>query len=428
MRIYLDTVGCRLNQSEIEAYARQFRLAGHTLAAHPEEADLAVINTCTVTTQADSDSRQKIRQVARSGVAQIIVTGCWATLNPSAAASLPGVARVVPNTTKDALVANLLGLPLESFELDPIERVPLPGARLRTRAFIKAQDGCDNACAYCITTLARGSRHSRALPEVLADVRAAVRGGTQEIVLTGVHLGSWGQDFDPPQPLHHLVETVLANTDARRVRLSSLEPWDLDERFFTLWENPRLCRHLHLPLQSGSAATLQRMRRKTTPQAFAALVKMARTAIPDVAITTDVMVGFPGEDEAEFAESLRFVADLHFSGGHVFTYSARPGTAAAHMLPQVPYPLRKIRNAQMHHALSEAALAFRQRFIGQEVSALWESAQNLTGLHGSRDWKLTGLTDNYLRVTAHAPEAMWNQISQVRLTAISERGLFGQLS
>ena len=427
MMIYLDTIGCRLNQSEIEAYARQFRIAGYTLTAHPEEADLAVINTCTVTTQADSDSRQKIRQVARKGGAQIIVTGCWATLNPSAAASLPGVARVIPNAAKDTLVADLLGLPLEASELAPIEREPLPGARLRTRAFIKAQDGCDNSCTYCITTLARGPSHSRVLPEVLADVCAAVRGGTQEIVLTGVHLGSWGQDFDPPQPLHHLIEAVLAHTDVRRVRLSSLEPWDLDEGFFRLWENPRLCRHLHLPLQSGSPVTLQRMRRKTTPQAFAALVETARAAIPDVAITTDVMVGFPGEDEVEFTESLRFVADLHFSGGHVFTYSARPGTTAACMVPQVPHPLRKARNAQMRHALSEAALTFRQRFIGQEVSALWEGAQNLTGLHGYQDWKLTGLTDNYLRVTAHAPEAMWNQISRVKLTATSEQGLFGQI-
>src|SRR5512147_525985 len=165
MKIYLDTIGCRLNQSEIENYARQFRAAGHTLVPKAEEADLVVVNTCAVTAAAASDSRQKIRQAARSGAGEIVVTGCWSTLNPEAAASLPAVSRVVPNLEKDRLVANLLHLPPETFDLEPVEREPVPGARLRTRAFIKAQDGCNNRCTFCVTTIARGPGRSRSVQE-----------------------------------------------------------------------------------------------------------------------------------------------------------------------------------------------------------------------------------------------------------------------
>jgi threonylcarbamoyladenosine tRNA methylthiotransferase MtaB len=424
LKIYLDTIGCRLNQAEIEAYARQFRAAGHYLVARPEEADLAVINTCSVTVQADADSRQKIRQMSRSGVAQIVVTGCWGTLNPQVAASLPGVSHVIPNLDKDSLVASLLEIPLEAFNLEPIEREPLPGARMRTRAFIKVQDGCNNRCAFCITTLARGVGRSRSVTDVLADINAALRGGAQEVVLTGVHLGSWGQDFASPLHLDHLVKAILDQTDTPRLRLSSLEPWDIGEDFFHLWEDPRLCRHLHLPLQSGSAATLRRMARKTVPEAYAALVTAARSAIPEVAITTDVMVGFPGEDDAEFAESLAFVREMQFAAGHVFTYSARPGTAAARMTPQVPHPVRKARSAQMRAALAEAAAAYRARFVGREMFVLWESATS----QEPEGWQLSGLTDNYLRVTARAPEPLWNRITPVRLTAIGEDGLQGCLA
>jgi threonylcarbamoyladenosine tRNA methylthiotransferase MtaB len=424
MKIFLDTVGCRLNQAEIETYARQFRQAGHTLVSTPAEADLAVVNTCAVTTQADSDSRQKLRQMARNGVAQIVATGCWATLHPAEAAALPSVRRVVPNDRKDLLVPELLQLSESVFDLEPVEREPLPGARLRTRAFIKAQDGCDNRCTFCITTLARGQGRSQPIPAVLRQVSAAVRGGAQEVVLTGVHLGSWGHDFTPAQRLHQLVRAILAETDIPRLRLSSLEPWDLDQEFFGLWEDARLCRHLHLPLQSGCAATLRRMARKTTPEAFAGLVASARLAIPSVAITSDIMAGFPGEDEAEFAESLAFVQVMQFAAGHVFTYSERPGTAALRLPGRVPFPVRKQRSAQIRLALEKSSAAYRQRFEGCTLPVLWESARGL----GPNGWKLFGLTDNYLRVTAHAPQALWNQITMVTLTGLNEDGLQGQLT
>ena len=371
MKVFLDSVGCRLNQSEIEAYARQFRLAGHELVASPQGADLAVVNTCAVTAEAASDSRQKIRQAARLGAAQVTVTGCWSTLDPQAARALPAVSHVVPNAEKDYLVTDLLHMPLEAFDLEPLARQPVPGARLRTRAFVKVQDGCDNRCTFCVTTLARGRGRSRPIPAVIADVQAALHGGCKEVVITGVHLGSWGSDLSPEMRLRQLVQAILDETDVPRLRLSSLEPWDVGNEFFSLWENPRLCRHLHLPLQSGSAATLGRMARKTTPDSFEALLAAARAAIPEIAITTDAMVGFPGESEAEFGESLDFVRRMRFSGGHVFIYSARPGTAAASMPAQVPHPLRKGRSSRLRGVLAEAAADYQARFLGRVLPVLW---------------------------------------------------------
>jgi threonylcarbamoyladenosine tRNA methylthiotransferase MtaB len=428
MKIYLDTIGCRLNQAEIEHYARQFRNAGHTLVASPGEADLAVVNTCAVTAAAVADSRQKVRQVSRLGAGEVVVTGCWATLKPDEAALMPGVRQVVLNDRKDDLVGLALDLPAELFDLEPVDREPLPGARQvlpgarqRTRLFVKVQDGCDNRCTFCVTTLLRGPGRSRPLPEIIAEVNAA--SDANEIVLTGVHLGSWGRDLPGGLRLRDLVRHILEYTAVPRLRLSSLEPWDLDAGFFRLWDDPRLCPHLHLPLQSGSAGALRRMARKTTPASFARLVAAARSVMPDVAVTTDLIVGFPGESEAEFAESLEFVQSLDLAGGHVFTYSARPGTAAARMPDQVPLALRKERNARMRAVFAQAAQAYQSGFVGRVLPVLWETAASL----GPQGWEMSGLTGNYLRVNAYAPHGLWNQITPVRLTAQTETHLRGTI-
>ena len=423
MNIYLDSVGCRLNQAEIEAFASQFRAAGHQVVADASKADLVVVNTCAVTKEAASDSRQKVRQAARAGASQVVVTGCWASLDPRGAAALPGVKRVVPNLEKDFLVPELLGRQGPLYEREPLAREPLPGAHRRTRAFIKVQDGCNNHCTFCVTTIARGPGRSRPAADVLADVRAALVGGAQEVVLTGVHLGSWGHDLTPRLRLEHLIRTLLAETDIPRLRLSSLEPWDLDESFFSLWQDTRLCRHLHLPLQSGSGTILRRMARKTTPESFARLVEQARAVMPDVAITTDVIVGFPGEGEAEFRESMEYVRELGFAGGHVFTYSERPGTAAARFPNQVPPEERKERNARMRAVLAQAARSYQARFLGAELEVLWEA----TDAYGPEGWRLRGLSDNYLRVSAYASQPLWNQICRVRIERLAPDGLAGRL-
>ena len=427
MRIYLDSIGCRLNQSEIENYARQFRTAGHTLVASADEADLSVINTCTVTNAADSDSRGKIRQAVRAGSHQVVVTGCWSSLNPEQAAQIPGVTQVIDNRKKEWLVPVVLDLPSETFEFEPVARELIPGARLRTRAFIKVQDGCDNHCTFCVTTIARGGGKSRTTDEILKDIAAALNddenSAAKEIVLTGVHLGSWGKDLPEEHHLSYLIKVILDETDVPRLRISSLEPWDLDDEFFNLWKDPRLCRHLHLQLQSGSRTVLRRMARNTTPEKFERLVSAARKACQDIAITTDLIAGFPGETNQEFLETMDFVDRMAFSGGHMFTYSARPGTAAEKMADQVDFPIRKERNAELRQLLSDSALTYQNSFLDQTLPVLWESVTKMD----SNAWHLHGLTDNYLRVQAQADQNLWNQITPVRISRRDKKVLIGTI-
>jgi threonylcarbamoyladenosine tRNA methylthiotransferase MtaB len=422
MKVFLDTIGCRLNQAEIEAMSRQFRAAGHEIVATAEHAEMAVVNTCAVTTQAASDSRGRIRAIARAGVNEIVATGCWTSLQPKEAANLPRVSHVVTNEKKDLLVPEILGLPKDSFEVEPMGRIPIPGLHRRTRAFIKVQDGCDNQCTFCVTTVARGAGRSRATVDVVQDVKAALAGGSKEIVLTGVHLGSWGQEFE--SHLRDLVKTLLRETDIKRLRLSSLEPWDLDEDFFSLWSDSRLMPHLHLPLQSGSDSTLKRMARKTTTESFRRLVSAARAMIPDVSVTTDLIAGFPGETDEEFSQTLDFVREMQFSGGHVFSYSARPGTGAARMKGQVKPELRKRRNRILQEAVEGSARSYRERFVGRVLPVLWES----TSEYGEYGWRMEGWTGNYLRVSAIAPAPRWNEVDVVRLEAAGDGVFFGEIA
>jgi threonylcarbamoyladenosine tRNA methylthiotransferase MtaB len=256
---------------------------------------------------------------------------------------------------------------------------------------------------------------------VIEDINFSLAGGVNEIVLTGVHLGSWGQEFG--FHLRDLVEAILRETDTPRLRLSSLEPWDLDADFFGLWRDRRLCRHLHLPLQSGSGSVLRRMARKTTPASFRELAAAARAVMPEVAVTTDIIAGFPGETEAEFAETLDFVREMDFAGGHVFTYSSRPGTAAARMKGQFRPEVRKKRNHILRDALEESAQAYRRKFVGQTMSVLWESTSELD----EWGWQMEGWTENYLRVRAVASSPRWNELDDVELIGMDGSGLKGVL-
>jgi threonylcarbamoyladenosine tRNA methylthiotransferase MtaB len=423
MKVFLDMVGCRLNQSEIEAYASQFRLAGHSLTSQAALADLIVINTCSVTAAAASDSRQKIRQAARAGANQIIVTGCYATLNPHLTFNLPGVTQVIGNLEKDNLVPVALNIPVSKVCHTSIQREPIPGTRLRTRAFIKVQDGCDNHCTYCITRLARGVGRSRRIDDILMDMHSALDGGAQEIVLTGVHLGSWGYDFELPLRLQDLVRAILDVTETPRLRLSSLEPWDISTEFFDLWQDSRLCRQLHLPLQSGCEATLQRMGRKVNPQSYADLLRHARAKIPDVAITTDIITGFPGETEDEFSESAAFVTKMNFANGHIFTFSPRPGTAAVNLPNHINPLVGKRRNATMRNIIQQSASAYRQLYLQRDLRVLWEKATPIT----DHQWELIGLSDNYLRVYATFSAPCRNQVMDVHINGEGRGGLVGEI-
>lgn len=420
MKIYLDMIGCRLNQSEIEILARQFSTAGHSLVADPAEADLAVVNTCSVTSAAAADSRKIIRRIARSGVKNIVSTGCWSELYPGQALDLPGVTRVVSNAEKGQLVSDLLALDPGEFDQEPLQRVSIPGSRRRTRAFIKAQDGCRHQCTYCITTVARGDSTSESAATVVKEINAAVKAGFKEVVLTGVQLGSWGKDLKPAQGLQDLVRQVLSNTDVPRLRLSSIEPWDIHPSLIELLRDERVARHLHLPLQSGSAATLRRMARAINPSEFSLLVENIRSVVPEIALTTDILVGFPGETDDEFKESYDFISQMDFAGGHVFSYSAREGTPAAEYPDQIPHPLRKKRSAEIRELLNDSAKAYHRIFLGSELVVLWEQVDETTH-------RAIGLTDNYLRVEAHAAQEVWNTFSRTTITEVVQDGVLGEI-
>lgn len=422
MKVHLRMVGCRLNQSEIDSMARQFMAQGHEIVASPEAADHFVLNTCAVTNEATKTSRKLIRDFQRANPnAQTSVTGCYAQIAPQEVGQLPGVAQVVSNRDKSELVARVTGQDSAEYELEPIARsagASLPG---KMRAFVKAQDGCDNACTFCVTTVARGEGRSRSINEIIREVNALGQLGYQEVVLTGVHLGSFGYDFGDRQGLRHLVQALLNETSLPRIRLSSLEPWDLAPDFFDLWQDSRLCPHLHLPLQSGCDATLKRMRRHTNQRQFRALAKAARAAIPDLRLTTDVIVGFPGETENEFAESTEFIREMDFAGLHVFRYSSRPGTPASRMRQQVSSRVKKERSAKLLVLSRAGEKRFAERMLGSSRPALWEQVIGAT----PTGFINSGYTDNYLRIRALHPRDLSNVITRVELQSFAGGEIHG---
>lgn len=421
MRIYVGSLGCKLNQSEMDDLAARLARNGHQIVASAGEADLCILNTCAVTHVAAQKSRQALGRLHHDNPsARLVATGCYADLFPAELSGLPGVDLVAGNRQKEHL-AGLLGSAVGDWAVQP-------AARPRTRAMVKVQDGCDNACTYCVVRLARGPQRSRPPAEILADVQTRVEAGYQEVVLTGVHIGAYGRDRpgagggSAGLDLWGLVAHLLSETGIARLRLSSIEPWDLPAQAFQLWADERLCRHLHLPLQSGSDAVLRRMGRRYTATQFAALVATARSAIPDVAVTTDVIAGFPGETEAEFAESLAFVEAIGFARAHIFPYSARPGTVAAGLPGQVPSRVKAERAEAMRAVAAAGDRAFRQRFVGHTMAVLWETSR--PGEDGPL-W--SGLTGNYLRVQAACLADLANRITPARLVALAGKALRGSV-
>ena len=423
MNFYLTSLGCKLNWAELETFRRQIAACGHAVVNDVTQADWAIVNTCTVTHVAERKSRQAIRRLGRENPhARIAVVGCYAEVASEAVQALDGVALCVGNREKDQLVARILAaeadaIPCAATRLLPEDTAP------RTRAFCKIQDGCDNRCSYCIVTIARGPQRSRAPEAVLAEVRALVDEGYQEIVLTGVHIGAYGRDAEPSSAaqgwvLARLVRYLLEESDVPRLRLSSIEPWDSTEALLELWPHPRLCPHLHLPLQSGCDATLQRMARRYTSDEFRQRVEAFRARVPDGAVTTDVIVGFPGESDAEFTQSLAFVREMAFSRLHVFRYSARPGTAAASYPGQVSPKIAGARSQAMRDAGVAMAEAYHRRLVGKVVPVLFESRV------GAR-WM--GLTDSYVRAAVASDLDLHNRLLPVRPDQADARGLYGEL-
>jgi threonylcarbamoyladenosine tRNA methylthiotransferase MtaB len=443
MRIFLDQIGCRLNYGEMETLAGRLRAAGHQILHDVDKAQVIVFNSCAVTADAVRGSRKQVRHLHKTNPnARIAVTGCWATLQPQEALALPGVALVANNDQKDLLHTLLEPWSADFDDPDDLLRMQPTGnpfaltedeqaRRSRTRAFIKVQDGCNNKCTFCIVTLARGNSRSRSLAALVTEIQQLVTDGLQEVVLTGVHLGSYGRDLagNERTDLKALVAAILTETGIPRLRLSSLEPWELADGFFDLWQQwpGRLCPHLHLPLQAGTDKQLRQMARRCTTASFRQLVQEARQAIPDLIVTTDLIVGFPGESAGDFQEGLAFVEEMRFAHAHIFPFSAREGTAAAKFAGQLPTAVKKERGQQMRTVVEQTGRQERQRFIGTTRPVLWEGeGQPLTDQPG-RLW--SGLTDSYLRVTTVVDEVidLRNVINPTRLTDLDGESLYGVL-
>ncbi|MBN1862874.1 MAG: tRNA (N(6)-L-threonylcarbamoyladenosine(37)-C(2))-methylthiotransferase MtaB [Dehalococcoidales bacterium] len=413
VKIALDSLGCKLNQAETEALARQFAGVGYELVAAPARADIYILNTCTVTHTADRKSRYLLRRARRlNPEALVVATGCYAERAPRELAEVGGVNLVLGNRDKPHLIRRLE----ESGLLKP----PASGLvgsyqGLRTRAFIKIQDGCRNFCSYCIVPLVRGVEISLPAGEIVGLVRERAAQGYREAVLTGVRVGAYG---DSGLNLTGLLGRILAETGMERLRLSSLQPGEVSKELIALFGDERLCPHVHLCLQSGSDGVLHRMGRRYLRADYEAAVSLIRRAVPDVAITTDVMVGFPGETEAEFKESLAFCRSMEFARIHVFAYSRRSGTKAAGLPGQVSDRVRKQRSQVMLRLAEESAWGFRRRFLGKTLPVLFE--QRSKGV-----W--SGLAANYIKVYTKAAGDLSNKLLPVRLGKLYGDGVWGEI-
>ncbi|MCK8815922.1 tRNA (N(6)-L-threonylcarbamoyladenosine(37)-C(2))-methylthiotransferase MtaB [Natroniella sulfidigena] len=418
-RIAFYTLGCKVNRYDTEAMIAQFKKAGYQIVDFKQEADIYIINTCTVTKQGASKSRKITRRAKRRNPeALVAVVGCYPQVDPEQVMEITEVDLVVGTKGRSKILEfveqainskHQLNFVQEMDEEEDFEEVPIQNFTERTRATIKIQEGCNQFCSYCIIPYARGSVRSRALADVIAEVERLVKHGFKEIVLTGIHLGEYGADKEDLN-LVKLIKNLLPITGLKRIRLSSIEGTEVSQELIELIaESDKLCRHLHLPLQSGSDKILQAMNRPYQVRDFKEMVARIRAQVPEIAITTDVIVGFPGESEADFEETYQLMKELEFSDAHIFKYSKREGTPAAGYENQVHSKVKKERSKKLRELTAELARNYQQQFFGQKLKALLEE---------SRDYKtglLTGLTDNYLRVFVDGADDLAGQLVEVKI-------------
>ena len=415
--VAIHTHGCKLNQADSQALARRFREAGYRVVGPSAAADVVVLNSCTVTAAADAKARQYLRAARRRNPGAVVVaTGCYAQRAPADLEALTEVSLVVGNTGKASLVESAhaalnKSLP-ESGKSSPADPVTLSGVKnpSRTRAMIKIQEGCDQVCAYCIVPKVRGRERSIPPETIIAEINRHAAEGYREVALTGTQLGTYGFDLTDAD-LQCLLERILTETDVERLRVSSLQAHEITASLLQLWSDSRLMPHFHIPLQSGCDTTLRAMRRRYSTSQFASSVELVRQIYPDAGITTDIIVGFPGESDDDFTGSLQFATTMRFSGIHAFPYSPRPGTSAAYFQDQVAEPEKRARMGKMLDLSAESALRFRESQLGAVRPVLWERASGSGSL-----W--SGLTDNYLRVRAVCDSTLSNQITNARLTSL----------
>jgi len=436
VKVALNTLGCKVNQAETEEIARQLTLAGCQIVSPEERADIYILNTCTVTHVADRKSRHWLRQIRlRNPYSVVVATGCYADRARDELTKI-GVDLIVTNSEKSRMVQLLKtagyipdteGKILTRRQQVNIQTNNDPShcnltynnrnkAYQRTRAFIKIQDGCNKFCSYCIIPLVRKEVSSIPSSQIVQKIKQLELEGYKEIILTGVEVGSYRYK---DERLVDLLTKVIEVTNIPRLRISSLQPQEINESLLSIWENPRMCPHFHISLQSGSDSILKRMNRGYDTYTYANTVERIRRLLPEAAITTDIIVGFPGEEEKEFQETLNFCRLMNFARIHVFPYSPRQGTAAAVFPDQIPDHIKKKRVEIMLGLAQNSILSFNTKFTGRTLEVLFENKED-------KFW--SGLTRNYIRVFVESPQELGDKIVPVYLEKVHDDGLSGRIN
>lgn len=401
----VEALGCRTNQYEAQAFRDQLSQMGYELAKEGEQAELCIVNTCTVTESADSNSRHLIRQLAKQNPeTKLVITGCLAERDPNSLIAINGVTRVVSNKDKEKLLENL-------FPEEEIPEFSIKNFDAHTRAFVKVQDGCNSFCTYCIIPYVRGRSRSRPIEDIVKEVHGLVAAGFKEIVLTGINIG----DFDNGGKLVDLVRAVDVIPGVHRLRVSSIDPDEIDDELQdAILGGKNTCHSMHIVLQAGSNAVLKRMNRKYTRQIFHDTVRRLRAASPDFTVTTDIIVGFPGETDQDFQETLEVMREVEFAKVHMFPYSDRPRTKAATFPNKVPHDIQRARKSEVLRLSESIAFSLREKFVGRIMDVLVEE-------------RGFGHTANFLGVVLNDKNRPANSIVRVELTANSEEGLIGTI-
>ena len=399
LTVAVETHGCKLNQADSLILSREFQAAGFDVVPTSSPCDVYVVNTCSVTHVADRKGRHSARAAKRRNPhSKVIVTGCYAERDMETIEAIEEVDLVFGNTSKTQIVKTVAkALNLEGIPTEPFPDFHLSDYSWRNRAMLKIQEGCNQICAYCIVPYVRGRERSVPIGEILESIFRFEREGFREVVLTGTQLGSYGFDLQDTT-LIDLISSVLKYTEIPRIRLSSLQPQEIDLKLLGLWKDSRLCPHFHIPLQSGSDAVLKRMRRKYSAADFSKAVDMVRDQVQDASITSDIIVGFPGETREDYQKTLSLCEEAGFSDVHVFKFSPRPGTSANHLLDDVPAHEKSERSSVLIEAGKKSFSEFRRKYHEKTMKVLWEP--ETPGSHKGQ--LITGLTPNYIRVQSPA--------------------------
>ena len=433
VRVALTTLGCKVNQYDTATIEDRLRGAGHTIVSFTEPADVYIVNSCTVTNQADAESRQLVRRAKRGNPgARVIMTGCYAQVNPKAVAKVPEVDYVIGLNRLDDLlcaVSNEVALDRisvsnlrkqgETPQVDTLGALTFSG---QTRAFLKIQEGCDLFCTFCIVPMSRGKSRSVPPRVVLEQLDRLAAQGFQEVVLTGIHLGGYGEDLTPPVNLVWLLEAIEERKVVPRIRISSLDPHEINDALIGLLSRAQtLCPHLHIPLQAGADHTLARMRRRYDTALAQRVLTQLRDTLPSASLGTDLIVGFPGESEAEFSQTVTFLTESPFTYFHVFPYSVRSGTTAAKFPDKVPQPVIDSRSRHVRKLGEAKKAAFSRSFIGQTLPVLFEHTRDRnTGM-------LKGYSRNYIRVLAEGRDELMNREVPVTIQRTNGETAWGSI-